>query len=143
MQLAAASFTASLNTPNVCSGLVPLRLLNQHFCEFADYIITGIGWHKVDALDYAACSREEFLGNFKALIMSMFASCTHSGPHLFRDSNARYFVMQIFGMARTMHGDTSRDERNRWFPGSFLKAKEGCQFIDGLGHNKLRARFDF
>src|SRR5258708_10224896 len=119
MQLAVESFTASINTSNVCSGLGLLRLLNQHLCELTDYIITGIGWHKVDALDYAACSREEFLGNFKALFMSMFASCTHSGTHIFRDSNARYFIVHIFGMARTMQGDTTQDERNRWFPGPF------------------------
>src|SRR5579884_464966 len=94
----------------------------QEFRELADDIIAPVRRHQVDALDHAARGSQQLLRLAQTLLMAMLPGGAHPRSHALRNADARYLVMQVFGVARTMQRDTAKNERHRWLSYSVEEA---------------------
>src|SRR5579885_1852522 len=88
----------------------------QEFRELADDIIAPVRRHQVDTLDHAARGSQQLLGLAQALLVAMLAGGAHPRSHAIRYADARYLVMQVFGVARTVQRDAAKNERHWRFP---------------------------
>src|SRR5579885_104068 len=85
----------------------------QEFRELTDDIVAPVGGHQVDTLHHATSGGQQVLSPAQTLLVAMLPGSTHSRSHAIGNADARYLIMQVFGVARAVQGDTAKNERHR------------------------------
>src|SRR5438552_1822893 len=101
-------------------------MLLQHFRQLGHDVVASIRWHEVDTLYSTASLSQQFLSHQEAFLVAALTRSSHAVANDLGNGNARDLVMQIFGMARAIQGNTTEQDGYRWFPHEFQETQQRC-----------------